>query len=482
MIFVNNALPIADAGGDMLGDEGELITFDGTNSYDTPSDIDSLFHTWYFGDGAVGFGKISSHIYQEDGVYTVILKINDDNKAIAYDTITVTINNVAPKIQPVPHQLIKINQAYALQIIASDVQEDSLSFSDNSTMFDIDSKTGMITFSPAHEDVGTHIIKIRVADDDGEESFIDLYLTIHDANNAPLITSTPTIQAVEDVPYIYVLEAEDGDKLSYSIDKAPVGMSINQLTGIIHWVPINDQVGDNEVIVNVSDSQKAYALQTFTIKVENNNDAPVLEPIEFLTARVGGIFSYTVLAVDIDEGDTLEFSDDTDLFDIDSTTGQIVFTPSNDDVGTFVIKITVTDSKGESDYRKIIFVVNNKNNPPTLVPISTQKLVEDESYTLVVETTYSDQEANLTFSDDTELFEINPKTGEISFIPNGKDAGAHYVTITVTNGNGEFDQMTVLFTLAKDKGEFMGFQSIITLIIISSIGLLMGYFIAVRRR
>ena len=85
---------MADAGGDKTGDEGEEITFDASNSYDPDGTIVS--YTWDFGDGTTATGKVVTHAYADNGVYTVTLTVKDNDGATDTDTVTATINNVPP--------------------------------------------------------------------------------------------------------------------------------------------------------------------------------------------------------------------------------------------------------------------------------------------------------------------------------------------------------------------------------------------------
>ncbi|MEK6808946.1 MAG: putative Ig domain-containing protein, partial [Nanoarchaeota archaeon] len=65
----------------------------------------------------------------------------------------------------------------------------------------------------------------------------------------------------------------DMDALTYELLTKPSGMGINQ-QGIIGWTPTNDNVGDNDVVVRVKDTQSAFAEQSFVINVANVNDPP----------------------------------------------------------------------------------------------------------------------------------------------------------------------------------------------------------------
>jgi preprotein translocase subunit YajC len=50
----------------------------------------------------------------------------------------------------------------------------------------------------------------------------------------------------------------------------------------------------------------------------------------------------------------------------------------------------------------------------------------------------------LTFDDNTDLFKINPNTGEIKFKPKDSQIGTHRVTITLTDGNETVSKTIIL--------------------------------------
>jgi len=98
-------------------------------------------------------------------------------------------------------------------------------------------------------------------------------------NISPSIESDPITTAKEGVAYTYDVDATDlnGDTLTYSLIIYPSGMTINSTTGVISWTPIESQIGENEVVVEVSDGSKSDT-QSFTITV---NEA-LLTSIEVL--------------------------------------------------------------------------------------------------------------------------------------------------------------------------------------------------------
>jgi len=88
-------------------------------------------------------------------------------------------------------------------------------------------------------------------------------------NRTPVIESDPITTAKEGAIYTYDVETvdTDGDTLEFSLLVHLTGMTINTTTGVITWTPTEDQVGENEVVVKVSDGSKSTT-QSFTVTVE----------------------------------------------------------------------------------------------------------------------------------------------------------------------------------------------------------------------
>lgn len=71
----SNIPPVASAGGPYYGLIGEIITFNGSKSYDIDHYIESF--NWDFGDGSIDDGEIVTHIYSSVGKFEVILNVTD---------------------------------------------------------------------------------------------------------------------------------------------------------------------------------------------------------------------------------------------------------------------------------------------------------------------------------------------------------------------------------------------------------------------
>ena len=83
-----NIAPVANAGPDRTVYVGDVVTFNGSESYDP--DGDPLVYTWDFGDGGTGLGVTKTHTYTIAGTYTVTLTADDGWGGVDTGTCTVT--------------------------------------------------------------------------------------------------------------------------------------------------------------------------------------------------------------------------------------------------------------------------------------------------------------------------------------------------------------------------------------------------------
>lgn len=93
MTVVVNALPVADAGFDMVTAPGELVTFDGRRSSDPDGTVSR--YVWDFRDGTTQEGDVVVHAFDKPGLYMVELQVFDDSghaEANDFSHIQVTVN------------------------------------------------------------------------------------------------------------------------------------------------------------------------------------------------------------------------------------------------------------------------------------------------------------------------------------------------------------------------------------------------------
>lgn len=84
-----NDPPVANAGPDQAGTTGQLLTFDGSASFDPNND--PLTYSWNFGDGSpLASGAVVTHAFATANTYVVTLTVSD-GLLTAFDTATATV-------------------------------------------------------------------------------------------------------------------------------------------------------------------------------------------------------------------------------------------------------------------------------------------------------------------------------------------------------------------------------------------------------
>src|SRR5262249_58447914 len=106
------------------------------------------------------------------------------------------------------------------------------------------------------------------------------------------------------LPFSYEVTATDpdGDALSYYLDAAPAGMSIDRATGVVAWTPDAGQVGTQRVSVRVLDGRGGEATQSFDLAVaaQAANRRPAFTSLPPTDAAVGRVYRYEAHAADPD--------------------------------------------------------------------------------------------------------------------------------------------------------------------------------------
>ncbi len=163
----------------------------------------------------------------------------------------------------------------------------------------------------------------------------------------PLGDAQGVVKVSEDTRNLIGVMASDpdGDILTFT-DNTTL-FDIDPVSGEISFTPENKDVGDHAVRLTVGDGMSSTSSDV-TFRVENTNDAPVMDELEDIVVEAGTSVSLGVVAYDPDTGDLLEFSDDTHIFDIDRYTGDIQFLPQAEDAGKHLVTVTVSDGEAQA--------------------------------------------------------------------------------------------------------------------------------------
>jgi len=373
-------------------------------------------------------------------------------------SVNVSVNR-KPSLSWVPDQQLTQGKLFRLQLAASDPDGDALAWSSDDPMFGVNSTgpaSAEMVVLPTNEDVGNHYSKVTVTDPHGRNDSRRINFTVKNVNDLPKIAPVPDQTVLEHGLFTYTAVAADpdlmwGDTLRFSDDTEL--FDIDAASGAISWSPTEGQVGSHAVMLTVFDNYSARSSANFTITVVNVNEPPRIKEIPPLVAWQNRPFSYQVNASDSDlegeNGEQLTFSGTSDLFNI-SPAGVIGFTPTNDQLGVHESSIIVTDRAGEKDISRLRITVQNVNDPPSLELIPDQTVYEDQTFKYTANASDPDLKwglDNLTLSDDSDLFDIDRRTGAMSLLARAGQVGERRITITVTDEGKASASVSFLLTV-----------------------------------
>jgi hypothetical protein len=149
-------------------------------------------------------------------------------------------------------------------------------------------------------------------------------------NSVPMIATAPDVEALVGKTYRYSLEASDenSDLLSYRIVESPRGMTMDASTAVITWSPKSTDIGNHNIVIEVSDGRGGLARQRFTLTVSDPppNRPPMVTSTPIVDATYGQPYAYQVQATD-PEGDKLSYQLSSIIsgVKVDSETGEITW-------------------------------------------------------------------------------------------------------------------------------------------------------------
>ncbi|MCA9139481.1 MAG: putative Ig domain-containing protein, partial [Planctomycetales bacterium] len=416
----------------------------------------------------------------EPGNYFVSLVVVDPHGAAASQAYGVKVIdpsvNLPPDLieSPAPRLLLSPkwgeNAAVPLdyQAQAIDPNNDHLTFTLHGGPVGMEiTPDGRLRWTPIMEDLnssGTYTI--TVSDGRGGVHSADFSYSVGlDAatkNRAPDFTSKAVTKAIVTKPYYYNADAvdPDGDYVTYSLDDAPSGMSINEQSGLIQWTPPASALGSHYVTVVASDVAGASNIQRYQLNVVRGDADPQITSPAKKDSRANDYYHYQVTASDADGDDLIYYLDtivtdpDLPLF-LDPITGVLSgYTPT---VDTYTVGIVVEDTTGRTDTQTFDLVVGpestaiDPNNLPAVNNVAPTISTTMETIARVgAEWTYQFDAIDpdvvrgdvLTWTESNDVpttestFNFDPVTQSYSWTPS--IVGQYNFVLTVTDSSGAF--------------------------------------------
>lgn len=341
-----------------------------------------------------------------------------------------------------------------------------------------------IGFDPKPDWNGEETITITAKDSSAATSIDDVKIKVTSENDPPVLkTPLPDTEMNEDESKIDFLDLnqyyfdQDGDALTYDFEESDnfeIKLKYLQESVYVTLIPEADYWGTETITFEATDIPGSEPV-TAELKVTVNsvNDPPILNSTsdwDIISKDVS--FTGTTIEVNEDDqvdifvtaydpadNDVLTYTDDTALFNIDSGTGEILFTPTNSDVGEYDVTITIDDSNTLGQVSGVFkFIVNNVNDAPETPQIQSP----DSSTTYIAgenikfKASCDDPDLHIDPTDELLSYEWTIKDGtEVLSLDNEftntMAPGTYNILLTVRDKAGEASTAEITITVDIDR-------------------------------
>ena len=229
---------------------------------------------------------------------SIVYRVTDgENSVFGVINLSVLSRNAAPIIEEIPTSYAKINSSITIPINCTDDESlDELIFElvdpleqGFSSQFRVENGQIVLQLTPPPNFTGVVSLSIKVTDTDALSSS-EPFLVVLSANTVPEFTSTPVMQAFNNLEYSYVIEVSDADtedNISILLVGKPSWLSLSQAgrgSAILSGIPPNNlPKGDYLVQLTADDGHLLEPVQqSFIIHVDWATETKIIEQNKFV--------------------------------------------------------------------------------------------------------------------------------------------------------------------------------------------------------
>ena len=324
--------------------------------------------------------------------------------------------------------------------------------------------SGIMSYIPNVNFNGSDNLQVQVSDGALTDS-IEITVIIGSVNDAPVIT-VPTspfpLSVLLNGSIVYDFNASsdsDGNTLSWKILSNPSSgsASIDSTLGILNYSPNLNYLGNDSMVIQVSDGSLTNSV-TLNLTVIEFNNAPVIsETNDFLTFSISedSLLIYDLNATD-SEGTTLvwgvSIAPANGIASIDSVSGLLEYTPNPNYSGAESLTVQVSDGL-YVDNLQIKLNVNAVNDVPVIDEIiKPLTLTVTEDTTIMYDLNGTDLDGNTitwTILSPTTIGTtlLDSRTGMLVYSPQENFNGSTTLTVQVSDGLSSDSLIVVLNTV-----------------------------------
>ena len=388
------------------------------------------------------------------GTATMTIKANDGTVDSATKTFTLTVSavNDIPVLASIANQSTGEDNAKVITLSATDIEDDSLTYSATSAESEITiSVSGTtLTMTPDEDWSGTSIITAKAHDGTAYSAAKTFTLTVSGSNDTPVIGSVSTQTTNEDTAKAITLSVSDsdsGDSHTYYATSSSTSVTPSISGTTLTLTPAANFNGNSTITIKANDGTVYSIAKTFTLTVSAVNDAPVLASISNQSTLEDTAKGVTLSGSDIDD-DSLTYSatsaESEITISVSGTT--LTMTPDDDWSGTSIITAKANDGTVDSAAKTFTLTVSGSNDAPVVADISNQSTNEDTAKAITLSASDADSDS-LTYSATSAESEITISVSSttLTMTPDANWNGTS--TISVTANDGLVDSTAKTFTL-----------------------------------
>jgi PKD repeat protein len=322
--------------------------------------------------------------YDQAGDYPgITVNLNDPEGLSDSKSFNLKVNHVnrTPELAAIPAAGGEENSAIAFALSGTDPDKEDegklvYACSNLPAGATLNTQSGEFAWTPNFTQAGEFTLNFKVNDPAGLAAEQSAVITVTDVNRVPVLNAVANAQVNENEELKISLVGSDEDTdntLTYSADNLPDGASLNSSSGELTWKPTYDQAGDYSVTFKLGDGKETVS-QTAEIKVNNVNRKPEISGSSSESVEAGSKVQVKFNGSDPDGDDlTFECGNLPSGADFDSNSGQLSWTPSDDQVGEYALVIKVSDGTDEASTRCTITVRAKPVPEPVEAPADTSE-------------------------------------------------------------------------------------------------------------
>jgi len=396
--------------------------------------------------------------YENKSLYTIRIIINDNNSHETTQDINIIVSSPTEGIEIITTSFnINENTTEVGILSVLNPKNSVLTYTisgEDASLFNINSSTGSIEFisSPDFELKSSYNIVTTVTDSLSNSTARSISIKVLNVDDAPTIL-TDTISILENTIQVGSISIanSDSDSLSYTLTGIDENdFNINTSTGEIRLKSdANYEVKSSySFIINVSDGTYTSS-KTILLNISDVNDAPRYNNLTNISVLENT--SIVILTVDAsdDENDPISFSiNDTTNFNINSSTGELKFNPTNlpdyEVKELYTLVISVSDGNTAINKTIQINILNINDNSPIFTSASSNSVSENQNFAITLNANDADGDSiNYSISSaDSASFDINISTGVINFntLPDYENKNLYTFIAKASDGVNETTQ------------------------------------------